>query len=171
MHVQVSKITRRSALRGVEVLMILATLCYIKYDGCTLMVHRNKKANDIHEGKWNGLGGKFEAGETPEECAIREVHEEAGLSIQNPKLCGLLLFPKFKGNDWYVFVFTADEFNGELSDSPEGHLEWIPDNRILDLSLWASDHIFMPWIEAGRFFSAKFIYEGDTMRDYEVVFH
>ena len=60
--------------------------------------HRNKKVNDIHEGKWNGLGGKFEAGETPEECVIREVHEESGLSIRNPKLCGLLLFPKFKGN-------------------------------------------------------------------------
>ena len=151
--------------------MILATLCYLKRDGCTLMVHRNKKVNDIHEGKWNGLGGKLEAGETPEECAIREVLEESGLLIQNPKLCGLLLFPKFKGNDWYVLVFTAKELSGELIDSPEGKLEWIPDENILDLNLWESDHIFMPWIEAGRFFSAKFIYEGDTMRDYEVVFH
>ena len=85
--------------------------------------HRNKKVNDIHEGKWNGLGGKFEAGETPEECVIREVHEESGLSIRNPKLCGLLLFPKFKGNDRYVFVFTASDFSGELIDSPEGRLE------------------------------------------------
>ena len=151
--------------------MILATLCYVKQDGCTLMVYRNKKPNDIHEGKWNGLGGKFEAGESPEECIIREVYEESGLAIQNPKMCGLLMFPKFKGNDWYVFVFTATEFSGELIDSPEGKLEWIPDENILDLNLWKSDHIFMPWIREGKFFSAKFDYEGDNMCGYNVVFH
>jgi 8-oxo-dGTP diphosphatase len=151
--------------------MILATLCYVKHDGCTLMVHRNKKANDIHEGKWNGLGGKFEAGETPEECVIREVYEESGLSIRNPKLCGLLMFPKFKGNDWCVFVFTATEFGGDLIDSPEGKLEWIPDEKILDLNLWESDHVFMPWIKEEKFFSAKFDYEGDKMIRYDVTFH
>ena len=84
------------------------------------LVHRNKKPSDIHEGKWNGLGGKFEAGETPDECVIREVQEETGLLIQNPRLHGLLMFPNFKGNDWYVFVFTATEFGGEITDdSPE----------------------------------------------------
>ena len=133
--------------------------------------HRNKKANDIHEGKWNGLGGKFEPGETPEKCVIREVFEESGLSIQNPKLGGLLMFPKFKGNDWYVFVFTANDFTGELIDSPEGRLAWIVDEKILDLNLWESDHIFMPWIQEGKFFSAKFEYEGDKMYRYIVVFH
>src|SRR5574339_1276266 len=112
--------------------MILATLCYIKCEGYTLMVYRNRKANDIHEGKWNGLGGKFEAGETPEECVIREVLEESGLFIQDPKYCGLLMFPEFKGNDWYVFVFTATKFSGELIDSPEGRLMWIPDENIPD---------------------------------------
>jgi 8-oxo-dGTP diphosphatase len=151
--------------------MILATLCYIKHNGCTLMVHRNKKINDIHEGKWNGLGGKFEAGETPEECVIREVLEESGLFIQNPKYCGLLIFTNFKGNDWYVFVFTAMEFTGELIDSPEGKLEWIPDEKLLDLNLWESDHIFFAWINEGKLFSAKFEYEGDEMREYNVVFH
>ena len=78
--------------------------------------HRNKKVNDIHEGKWNGLGEKFEAGETPEDCVGRE---ESGLFIHDPKLCGLLMFPKFKGNDWHPFVFTANEFTGELIDSPK----------------------------------------------------
>ena len=151
--------------------MILATLCYIKHNGNTLMVYRNKKANDIHEGKWNGLGGKFEAGETPEECVIRELYEESGLSIHNPKLCGLLVFPKFKGDDWYVFVYTASDFTGELIDSPEGRLEWIPDDQILSLNLWESDHIFMPWIKEGKFFSAKFEYEGDKMRKHNVFFH
>jgi 8-oxo-dGTP diphosphatase len=151
--------------------MVLATLCYVKHGGHTLMVHRNKKANDIHQGKWNGLGGKFEMGETPEECVIREVSEESGLSICNPKLRGLLIFPKFKGNDWYVFVFTATEFTGDLIDSPEGRLEWIPHEKILELNLWESDHIFMPWIQEGKFFSAKFEYEEDEMRRYSVSFH
>lgn len=151
--------------------MILATLCYIKCDGHTLMVYRNKKANDIHQGKWNGLGGKFEAGETPEECVIREIYEESGLSIHNPKMCGLLMFPNFKGNDWYVFVYTASDFTGELIDSPEGKLEWIPDEKLLDLNLWESDHIFMPWIQENKFFSAKFEYEEDKMCRYDVVFH
>lgn len=151
--------------------MILATLCYIKHNGCTLMLHRIKKPNDIHEGKWNGLGGKFEAGETPEECVRREVQEEAGLLIQDPHLHGLLMFPNFKGNDWYVFVFTATEFSGEMVESAEGNLEWIPDETLTSLNLWESDHIFLPWLESGEFFSAKFEYEGDVMQRYEVTFH
>lgn len=126
--------------------------------------HRNKKVNDIHQGKWNGLGGIFEAGETPEECVRREVLEESGLVIQNPHLHGWLIFTNFEGNDWYVFT-------GELIDSPEGRLEWVPDEKILDLNLWESDPIFFSWIDAGKFFSAKFEYEGDRMRGYDVVFH
>ena len=151
--------------------MLLATLCYIKHDDHTLMIYRNKKPNDIHAGKWNGLGGKFEPGESPEECILREVREESGLQIRNPKLHGLLMFPDFKGNDWYVFVFTAREFNGELIDSPEGKLEWIPDEKLISLNLWASDQVFFPWLEKEGFFSAKFIYDGDRMKSYEVNFH
>ena len=151
--------------------MILATLCYIKDNGKTLMVYRNKKPNDIHVGKWNGLGGKFEPGESPEECAVREVLEESGLQIHKPKLHGLLMFPNFKDDDWYVFVFTAREFSGELIDSPEGRLEWIRNEQLLDLNLWESDHIFLPWIRAGKFFSAKFIYDGDQMQSYDVTFY
>ena len=151
--------------------MILATLCYIKDNGKTLMVYRNKKPNDIHVGKWNGLGGKFEPGESPEECAVREVLEESGLQIHKPKLHGLLMFPNFKDDDWYVFVFTAREFSGELIDSPEGRLEWIRNEQLLDLNLWESDHIFLPWIRAGKFFSAKFVYDGDQMRSYDVTFY
>ena len=117
------------------------------------------------------MGGKFETGETPEECVLREVFEESGLSIQSPKLCGFLMFPNFKGNDWYVFVFTAHDFTGELIDSPEGKLEWIPNEKMPGLSLWESDHIFMPWINNGAFFSAKFNYQGDKMMDYAVTFH
>jgi 8-oxo-dGTP diphosphatase len=151
--------------------MILATLCYIKRDGQTLMVHRNKKPNDIHEGKWNGLGGKFEAGESPEECIVREVREESGLVIQNPGLHGLLVFTQFKGKDWYVFVFTATEFEGELIDSPEGKLEWIDDGKLCELPLWPSDRVFLPWLERREFFSAKFIYEEETFVSHQVSFY
>ena len=151
--------------------MLLATLCYVKRDGYTLMVYRNKKPNDIHQGKWNGLGGKFEPGESPEECVTREVLEESGLEIRNPRMHGLLMFPNFKGNDWYVFAFTAREFTGELIDSPEGRLEWIPDSKLFSLNLWKSDPIFLPWLEKEKFFSAKFIYQGDEMQGYQVSFH
>jgi 8-oxo-dGTP diphosphatase len=135
------------------------------------LVQRNKKANDIHEGKWNGLDGKFEAGETPEECVTREVLEESGLSIQNPKYCGLLVFTNFNGNDWYVLVFTATKFTGELIDSLQGKLEWISDDKLLDLNLWESDHIFFPWLNHKELLSAKFEYDGDEMRGYNMVFH
>jgi 8-oxo-dGTP diphosphatase len=152
--------------------MILATLVYVKHDGRTLMIHRVKKANDMHAGKWNGLGGKFEAGETPEACAIREVREESGLEIRSPRLRGLVMFPDFKGDDWYVFVFTADEFSGEvLDESAEGRLAWVADEEVESLPLWESDHIFLPWLRDGKFFSARFDYEGDKMTDYVVVFH
>src|SRR5512147_1781315 len=118
--------------------MLLATLCYLHRDNHTLMLHRVKKENDIHAGQWNGLGGKFEPGETPEECVIREVREESGLLIRNPKLVGLLMFPNFKDEDWYVFVFTVTAFEGELIDSNEGHLKWIPDAEVESLPLWES---------------------------------
>ena len=152
--------------------MILATLCYVKRDGHTLMIHRNKRPNDIHEGKWNGLGGKFEAGESPEDCVIREVREESGLNIRAPYLHGLLTFTNFKGNDWYVFVYTAKDFDGELlQDVPEGQLEWVRDEDILRLPLWDSDQVFLPWLSQGRFFSGKFQYNGDTFVDHEVMFY
>jgi 8-oxo-dGTP diphosphatase len=151
--------------------VILATLCYVKQAGRTLMILRNKRPDDIHAGKWNGLGGKFEAGESPEECVIREVREESGLLIRAPRLHGLLTFAGFKGDDWYVFVFTARDFSGELIDPREGSLAWIEDRALPGLNLWPSDHIFLPWLEQARFFSARFHYDGGTMLDHEVHFH
>lgn len=152
--------------------MQLATLCYIKNKNKTLMLFRNKKPNDYHEGKWNGLGGKFEQGETPEECAVREVREESGLLIKNPKLHGIITFPMFDGKkDWYVFMFTANEFDGELIDSKEGKLEWIPDEKLMDLNLWDGDKIFIPWLNQDKFFSAKFVYENGKYINHTVEFY
>ncbi|MBI4395305.1 MAG: 8-oxo-dGTP diphosphatase [Candidatus Omnitrophica bacterium] len=153
--------------------MKLATLCYIKKNGQTLMIYRNKRKRDIHDGKWNGLGGKLHLGETPEECAIREVKEESGLAIKNPSLRGILTFPAFKDEeDWYVYVFVAHEFSGELvAESEEGDLKWIEDEKLLDLPLWEGDPIFLKWIDEGRFFSGKFVYENGRFVRYDVIFH
>jgi 8-oxo-dGTP diphosphatase len=152
--------------------MQLATLCYVIADNKTLMLHRIKKKNDMHEGKWNGLGGKFEQGETPEDCVIREVKEESGLLIKNPKMHGFITFPLFDGiKDWYVFVFTAREFEGKLIDSTEGKLEWIPNDKLLDLNLWEGDKNFINWLQGDKFFSAKFVYENGGLKDFEVYFY
>ena len=154
--------------------MRLATLCYVidNTNNKTLMLHRIKKKNDVHEGKWNGLGGKFEENETPEECVIREVKEESGLLISSPKLHGFLTFPLFDGtHDWYVFVFTAENFSGDLINSNEGQLEWIPSDKITDLNLWDGDAIFLKWLKGDKFFSAKFNYENGLFKDYTVNFY
>ena len=133
--------------------MILATLCYVKNNGKTLMIYRHRK-NDIHEGKYNGLGGKFNPGESPEDCITREVKEESGLTIHNPRLRGILSFPGFMQEDWIVFVYTANEFSGELKSSEEGNLHWVDDSTLLNLSLWESDKYFLGWIQENKFFSA-----------------
>jgi 8-oxo-dGTP diphosphatase len=152
--------------------MKLATLCYLRRDGRTLMVHRVKKANDMHAGKWNGLGGKLEPGETPEECALREIYEEAGLVVQNPQLKGFLTFPAFDDfEDWYVFVYVVTNFMGELIDSPEGDLRWVKNTDLTSLNLWEGDAIFLSWLDHKGIFSAKFIYENARLVSHEVVFY
>ncbi len=151
--------------------MKLFTLCYIKNNGKTLMIHRTKKQNDVHENKWNGLGGKLEPGETPEECVVREVREECGLKIKNPTLKGIMVFPNFYGTDEYVFVFVAKEFEGELADSAEGDLKWIDDSELNELNLWESDKIFFKWLERDGFFSAKFNYKDGKLLGHSVNFY
>lgn len=152
--------------------MKLATLCYVMDNDKTLMLLRNKKENDYHEGKWNGLGGKLEQGETPEECAVREVYEESGLKVTDPIMKGLITFPLFDGiDDWYVFVFIFKKFSGNLIDSPEGHLEWIQNNKLIDLNLWDGDKHFIPWLFENKCFSAKFIYENGKYISHSVNFH
>jgi len=152
--------------------MKLATLLYVMKDDKTLMLYRNKRKKDYHEGKWNGLGGKFELGESPEECAIRELEEESGLIAKNLIFKGHLTFPMFDGvDDWYVFVFIVDKFEGELIDSEEGELIWIPNKELKDLNLWEGDQIFIDWLFDNKFFSAKFIYDKGKFIDYEVVFY
>jgi 8-oxo-dGTP diphosphatase len=153
--------------------VILATLCYVKKNGKTLMMQRGKRAGDMHAGKWNGLGGKLIAGETPEECCIREVREESGLIAHTPVLRGLLTFPKFnEQHDWYAFVYTLEDFDGEpLAECDEGRLEWIDDAKVPELPLWEGDRVFLEWLKEERFFSAKFIYQNGRYIRHEAVFY
>jgi 8-oxo-dGTP diphosphatase len=136
------------------------------------MIHRIKKPDDMHQGKWNGLGGKLEPGETPEACAIREIQEESGLRVTSPVLKGLITFPAFANEeDWYTFIFVVDKFEGKLIESPEGYLEWIDDSRLLDLPLWEGDRIFLTWLDNPGFFSARFVYKNGQFVDHSVVFY
>ena len=154
--------------------MKLATLCYVidKKQNTVLMIHRVKKTNDYHQGEWNGLGGKFEFGESPEDCAFREVKEESGLLVKKLNLKGFITFPLFDGvEDWYVFLFTSDKFTGELIDSAEGNLEWIPIKDLTKINLWDGDKLFIPWLFEEKFFSAKFIYEDGMYVSHEVSFY
>lgn len=151
---------------------VLATLCYLRSGGKTLMLHRNKKPGDVHKGKWNGLGGKLEKGESPDECVRREFKEESGLTLLDPRLRGVLTFPLFaKGEDWVVFVYTATAAEGALIDSAEGTLEWIATSKVTELNLWEGDRVFLPWLDGERFFSAKFVYRDGTLAGHDVSFH
>jgi 8-oxo-dGTP diphosphatase len=150
--------------------MKLATLCYVRDQGKTLMVHRIKKENDIHLGKWNGLGGKLEPGETPEECAAREIFEESGLVVRRMNFKGMLTFPGFSNDeDWYAFVFVIDEYDGTLVESPEGTLHWVVDEDVPGLNLWEGDRFFLPWLDKPGFFSGKFTYVDNRLVDHYIV--
>ena len=149
--------------------MILSTLAYIKKDGKTLML---EKGRGYQKAKYNGLGGKFDAGESPEECVIREVYEESGLIVKSLKLKGFISFPDFDGtNDWYVFVYIIKDFTGELIESDEGKLHWIDDAKVLEQNIWPGDKVFIPWLDKEDIFSAKFIYKDGEFKDYEVAFY
>ena len=150
----------------------LATICYIDNGREFLMLHRNKKPNDVHAGKWIGVGGKLERGETPQECAAREILEETGLKAK-PVLKGVITVPEFTPNlDWYTYVFKVTEFEGELIDCNEGTLEWVPYDQVLSKPTWEGDHTFVEWLlEDKPFFSAKFVYDGDKLLDTQVDFY
>ncbi|MGT2771778.1 NUDIX hydrolase [Streptococcus marimammalium] len=152
----------------------LATICYIDNDKALLLLHRNKKDNDIHSGKWISVGGKIEQGESPEECAKREIFEETGLTVTQMALKGIITFPNFTPEeDWYTYVFKVIGFEGELiKDSPEGTLEWVPYEEVLKKPTWEGDYEILNWIlEDYPFFSAKFSYVNKKLVDKEVTFY
>lgn len=153
---------------------IPAVLVYLRQDADILMLHRGERPGDFHAGKWNGLGGKLEPGESPREAAAREVCEEAGIRLPAERYhhLGLLQFPNFKphkGEDWLCWVLgadlTAEERSEVLSQSAEGSLHWLPISRIPSLNLWPGDRQFLPWVFERRPFCGTFWYEaGEVAR-------
>ena len=145
----------------------LTTLCYIEKDNQYLMLHRTKKENDLNKDKWIGVGGHFEYGETPEECLLREVKEETGLTLTGYQFRGIITF---LSDEWvsaeYMCLYTADGFEGELITCNEGTLEWVDKERVYELPIWEGDKIFFRLLETHQaFFSLKLCYEGNALTE------
>ena len=140
------------------------SLCYIEKDGRYLMLHRTKKAGDENHDKWIGIGGKFEAGESPEDCMLREVREETGLSLDSWCFRGIVTFVSDEWGTEYMHLFTAHSFTGTLLDCDEGELKWVKKDRIPSLPIWEGDKIFLRLLdERADFFSLKLCYQGDKL--------
>jgi len=145
--------------------MINTTLCYITQGDQVLMLHRVKKENDLNKDKWIGIGGKFLPEESPEECLLREAKEETGLTLTSWKCRGVITF--LTNGPWdgeYMYLFTADGFEGELTSCDEGELQWVERNFLDSLPKWEGDQIFLDllWQDA-PFFLLKLRYDDDTL--------
>lgn len=148
----------------------LTTLCYIEKDEKYLMLHRVLKKNDINKDKWIGVGGHFEKGESPEDCLLREVKEETGLTLTSYQFRGIITFTfssQGKETDTeYMCLYTANGYEGELISCSEGNLEWVNKKDVFSLELWEGDKIFFRLLKEGRpFFSLKLVYQDDELRE------
>ena len=140
------------------------TLCYLEQDGQYLMLHRVKKSHDVNHGKWIGVGGKFEFQESPEDCLLREVREETGLTLKSWRYRGIVTFLYNDDEAEYMHLFTADGWTGTLKDCAEGELRWVPRDEVGKLNLWEGDRIFLSLLTRDEpFFSLKLTYRGDDL--------
>lgn len=141
-----------------------STLCYIVKDGKVLMLHRVKKKNDINHDKWIGIGGKFEPEEAPEECILREAKEETGLTLTSWRCRGVVTFLQEGGEGEYMYLFTADDFTGELIECDEGDLQWVSMEFLDALPTWEGDRIFLNLLwQDTPFFLLTLRYQGDRL--------
>ncbi len=147
--------------------MLNTTLCYITRGNDVLMLHRVKKENDLNKDKWIGIGGKFEGTESPDECLLREALEETGLRLTSWRCRGVVTF--LTTGPWegeFMYLFTADGFEGQLKDCDEGTLEWISREQLESLPKWEGDQIFLDllWQDA-PFFLLTLRYDGDKLTE------
>lgn len=144
--------------------MKLTTLCYLERGDEYLMLHRTKKKNDENHDKWIGVGGKFEAGESPEDCMRREIFEETGLLVTSYRYRGLVTFVSDLYETEYMHLFTVTDWTGEARECDEGELAWIKKQKLFDLTLWQGDRIFLKLLQEDvPFFSLKLTYRGDEL--------
>ena len=143
-----------------------STLCYVTRGNDVLMLHRVKKKNDMNHDKWIGIGGKFEGEESPDACLLREAKEETGLTLTNWRCRGVVTFLTADDFGEYMYLFTADGFEGELSDCPEGELKWVSREFLDQLPKWEGDQIFLDllWQDA-PFFLLTLRYQGDRLKE------
>lgn len=144
--------------------LLQTTLCYLEQNGCYLMLHRVKKKNDVNHDKWIGVGGKFEPGEDAHACALREVHEETGLTMRAPRYRGIVDFfcPPWPAERMHLF--TCSDFTGTMTDCDEGTLEWVPKQTVQALPIWPGDKLFFRLLEQDApFFHLELYYDGDTL--------
>ena len=147
--------------------MRLSTLCYIEKEGQYLLLHRIKKENDVNRDKWIGVGGKFLEGESPEECLLREVKEETGLTLTRWRFRGIVTFVCPPWPVEYMHLYTADGFEGEVGECDEGVLEWVDKQKVCDLPIWEGDRLFLARLsQDAPPFSLKLVYEGDRLVEY-----
>ena len=140
------------------------TLCYLERGDEYLMLHRTKKKNDENHDKWIGVGGKFEAGESPEDCMHREIFEETGLTVTDYRYRGIVTFVSDIYETEYMHLFTVTDWTGEARECDEGELAWIKKQKLFDLTLWQGDRIFLKLLqEDAPFFSLKLTYRGDEL--------
>ena len=144
--------------------MINSTLCYITRGDEVLMLHRVKKKNDLNKDKWIGIGGKFEAQEAPDECLLREAMEETGLRLTSWRCRGVVTFLSDTWEGEYMYLFTADGFEGMLKECDEGELQWVPRAFLDELPKWEGDKIFLELLwQNAPFFLLTLRYQGDTL--------
>lgn len=145
------------------------TLCYLERGDSYLMLHRVKKKQDANQDKWIGVGGKFEEGESPEDCMKREIWEETGFTVKSFRYRGLVTFISDSCETEYMHLFTVHDWEGEQKVCDEGDLEWIEKTRLYELPMWEGDRIFLDLLFRDvPFFSLKLVYHGDVLESYEL---
>ena len=144
--------------------MINSSLCYLIRGDEVLMMHRTRKKNDMNHDKWIAVGGRFEEGESPEECALREVKEETGLTMTDPRYRGIVTFINDQYETERMHLFTSETFEGEMTDCDEGELVWLPKAEMNSLPMWEGDRIFHRLLEEGvPFFELELVYSGEKL--------
>ena len=142
------------------------TLCYITRGTDVLMLHRTKKEQDMNRDKWLGIGGKLEENESPDACLLREALEETGLTLTSYQCRGVVTFLSDRWEGEYMYLFTADGFEGTLKECDEGDLQWISRDFLDALPKWEGDQIFLNLLwQDEPFFLLTLRYEGETLAE------